>query len=876
MRSILLALFVAFSFASNAQRFTPVIEEGRDIDKALQGPDGRIFDADIYNNELILVGDFTTVNELSANRVCAWNGSQFSNFGDELTGLTGTTRFLDVCSTPNGVFIAGNINSHNNIIFGTGGAWETPGEGLNDRVFDLEWYDGKLIACGRFEYSGSTPLASIASWDGSNWSAMGQGMNDDVSDLIVYENELYACGDFTEAGGQAANHFAKWNGLSWEAVGNGFDNVADCMIEFEGDLIIGGSFDNSGDGTVPYPNIASFNGTEISSDFEVVEPSNYSYMCVLDGQLRIQDGSLINPSPNGTFILNGNTIQPLPSTDPVITRAFEFQGKTYALNLDAFTSTGDEEYYLNNSLLHYHQNGSIQSWIQNENVSGSIYPSATIFQNRNSTVGLLSPTIESGTGTIYNASPWLSTKDAGNQLSGNYQTYHTFSDFSDKFAFGPKSDSYDQEYVDRYMQVWALSAQEIAEHIANFDQGGYEMPSAIETWPGNGRVEHGEQSHLAPFIDVDENGWYQPHLGDYPLIKGEQCVYYLLCDSHGQYFAQQPSGTEIEVMLYSFDAENSDLSHTIFVNYTIRNATDMDFAELKFGMWTDGDIGTAADDFAGSSPEDDLYFFFNGNPNDLPSSTSSGYGDSIPAQGTLFLSHAMSSFMIYNEGGGGGNGEPGLPLEFDNMLNAKWSDGQPQYFGGDGYNSGTIPGQAASFIFPTDPNIISGDEVWNEISVGNSPGDRRGIGSAETTSLGIGESICFDLAFVTAFPDQAGLNPALSVTKLKERSAAIKEFYQTLEYVCVAQTFPLDVEEEELKNFIKLYPNPANSQIRVEGFGQQIQRIDFYDMSGRLVMTKNNVAESQSISIENLDAGIYLINIELQGLPVQQSKLVKL
>ena len=43
--------------------------------------------------------------------------------------------------------------------------------------------------------------------------------------------------------------------------------------------------------------------------------------------------------------------------------------------------------------------------------------------------------------------------------------------------------------------------------------------------------------HLAPFYDVDKNGIYDPSNGDYPLINGDQALWYVYNDvgaAHGE------------------------------------------------------------------------------------------------------------------------------------------------------------------------------------------------------------------------------------------------------------------------------------------------------------------------------------------------------
>lgn len=46
------------------------------------------------------------------------------------------------------------------------------------------------------------------------------------------------------------------------------------------------------------------------------------------------------------------------------------------------------------------------------------------------------------------------------------------------------------------------------------------LPEAVLNWPVKGRAQYGERQELAPFEDVNNNGIYEPLLGDYPIIKG--------------------------------------------------------------------------------------------------------------------------------------------------------------------------------------------------------------------------------------------------------------------------------------------------------------------------------------------------------------------
>ncbi|MBL4863134.1 MAG: delta-60 repeat domain-containing protein [Crocinitomicaceae bacterium] len=100
--------------------------------------------------------------------------------------------------------------------------WTSLPQEVNDYVFKMCEYDGKLIAGGWFTQAGGAPVNRIATWDGSNWSPLGNGVTFNgsiasVSEMIVYQNELYVSGAFDTAGVVPAHFIAKmgWHELEF-------------------------------------------------------------------------------------------------------------------------------------------------------------------------------------------------------------------------------------------------------------------------------------------------------------------------------------------------------------------------------------------------------------------------------------------------------------------------------------------------------------------------------------------------------------------------------------------------------------------------------------------------------------------------------------
>ena len=80
---------------------------------------------------------------------------------------------------------------------------------------------------------------------------------------------------------------------------------------------------------------------------------------------------------------------------------------------------------------------------------------------------------------------------------------------------------------------------------------------------------------------------------------------------------------------------------------------------------------------------------------------------------------------------------------------------------------------------------------------------------------------------------------------------------------------------EELTNRILIYPNPAVDKIKINAGGLQIETISIMQMDGKELMVISNASSKIEFNISNLDAGYYLMKIELEnGLSVTKSIIV--
>ncbi len=137
----------------------------------------------------------------------------------------------------------------------------------------------------------------------------------------------------------------------------------------------------------------------------------------------------------------------------------------------------------------------------------------------------------SGPDVIYNSAFWVGARD---QNGTARVCANKFINDAKDFRKGPVADNYnDLSFISKYDRVYSISKSEIESHQLNWNSPNYTVPTNILEWPGNGDVANGEASILAPFVDYNNNGIYEPLLGDYPLIRGDRTAFFIMNDNDG-------------------------------------------------------------------------------------------------------------------------------------------------------------------------------------------------------------------------------------------------------------------------------------------------------------------------------------------------------
>jgi hypothetical protein len=526
--------------------------------------------------------------------------------------------------------------------------------------------------------------------------------------------------------------------------------------------------------------------------------------------------------------------------------------------------------------------------------------------------------------SLFTQSLWFGGLDDGGTLHLAAERYRQV---GTDYWPGPVSDVYDSIYDMRWLHVWNLKREEVEFHKANWWKSDYEPIHDILTWPGNGDLELGQSEKIAPFEDNNNNGIYEPLLGDAPQIRGDQALFFVYNDCRKIHTESGgvPFGLEIRAMAYAFDKpEDSALWNTIFIHYDIENRSDTAYQDMCLGIFTDTDLGDAWDDRIECDVEKGMYFTYNGVEVDgLDPPQSNQYGNHPPAQGIQILGGPYLNFdgidnpkfdalgnqvvdysinglnfgdgvvdnerlgmtnFIYFGGGAGVTSSPNSPEEHYWCMQSKWRDNSQLQYGGYGHIVIGAVGPACNFMWPNDSDpynwgtnglIPNGGYnqngfYWTEEESGANPSDRKGLGSMGPFEFIPGQVHSLDIALPWARDfDGTAWSSALL---LKERAAYIKELYQN-----DPDFFSRVEKKHSINNKILVYPNPVSDYIKIK-VPENVngKSISVFTIFGRKLMDKTISKKIKDVELDcaDLPSGIYILQLNTES-ETYRTKFVK-
>lgn len=497
--------------------------------------------------------------------------------------------------------------------------------------------------------------------------------------------------------------------------------------------------------------------------------------------------------------------------------------------------------------------GSTQAVMQYNNIR-ALYSTQGIFWENTSTMnGGYEVPWGSGLSTIYSGALWIGGYDPNGQVKVAADLYGGGG--SDYWP-GPLDEvtgDITSNSCSDFDRFWGVSQSEINLFLANGT-----ISSDILNWPGKNNPNLSYlplNQDLAPFVDVNVDGNYDPDDGDYPAIKGDTAIWWVLNDKgnvHTSSGSAAGLGVELHIMAYAF-ATNDDINDMTFYDVDIINKSTFTYNNTHLGIFMDPDIGGYADDYVGCDTTWSVGYAYNGDNID-----EDGYGANPPTQAVTMIKKpiingqvvSMSSFISFGAGGISAMGDPSLPLDYYNYMKGIWKDGSQLVYGGNGHNStgGTQP-----FSYQYN-GLPSSSSEWSECSEGNMPGDRKFVLSFGSFDFNPSNKISMSFALVYHRPTSGsncdGINGLITSVQHAHN------FYNTI------PTNLKEAVEQELN--VKCFPNPASNFLNIS-LGKNMKGnviLKLYDMQGKLALIETKQTQDViKMNISSMLSGNYILKI---------------
>ena len=828
------------ALGAHAQRWLPVLDASHPITDAQQGPDQRVTQMLEGPGGLWVGGWFDAWHGQPSAPLIRYDGDTWSL--PDPSDFPAYQIVRDLLVWEDNLYVAGGADWDPDIIrYDPVWGWQEIGGETDGSVRALCGTEDFLMAGGSFSEWDDEPCG-LALFDGLNWEILHGPLEGNVHALAYHDDRVFVGGSYS---GLNATHayIATYQDGAWLPAGNGLNGTVHALEILGDTLYAEGSFTADLLGTPRTQVVKWAGGDWVNVDLTGVEGS-VDHLFLLEGQLAVS-------SNQGTFVRTpaGWTKTRLRE----VTCTGTFGGQTL---IGLWSSGGPDslEFYHNDSFLYrLHPYGKAEHYLSNDTMTTWAYPALLANQRVRDNGWHFGPPedLQAHEGhALDRTSMWFSAWQDSTVYATGDQGGPTVTNPPHYTTYGPFSEVYDNTFADRYLRVWTFTQDEIAHHLAHFTEPGYQVPEKLASYPGNGRVELGESAHLAPFVDQNQNGWYEPELGDIPAFCTDQAAFSI---NHDAFDAPDSDHMGLEtVVQVGIMNEVDALDHAVFVQLHVTNASDRDYQQVRFGVNT---YGRSWDRLVGSAPDHDLYYYYH-------QMDAAEVGAEYAVVSFIGFPEAPMENFIYYESPFQGD-PPDEADEFDHYLNGRWRTGA--------YLTSELPHSTydetdstiTRFHYPAFP----WEEGWNEFSTWGSAlsGYRLGVGGHGLADLPSGATVHTGFWTYAEPGDSTGV---YTLSKGLDHTDAVHAFYRDHVMHCVPERFDLGEPGASGTRPVPWhpYPNPTNGWLSItcDHAGACPTYLQLRSITGQLVQ-EWVPQQVHPLNVSHLASGVYFLTDPYRG-----------
>ncbi len=481
------------------------------------------------------------------------------------------------------------------------------------------------------------------------------------------------------------------------------------------------------------------------------------------------------------------------------------------------------------------------------------------------------------------SSLWMSGYDAGNNLHVSAQTYRIS---GNDYWPGPlnSSDTLTYATASDWAKIWKINRTDIQHFQSITTHTTANTPEPILRWPGKGNtyaqgnagVPLTITDNMAPFVDLNSNGNYEPLLGEYPDVRGDQALWWVFSDN-GPAHAQtngKPLGVEVHGMAYAYK-RGTLIDNVVYYDYTVINKSPNSYHDVRLSLFDDVDMGYFLDDYIGFDSAWRMGICYNANSDDgiAAGHPANAYGTAVPVMGVTLIvlpgdagtSYVPAGSFVYHNNDNSIIGNPTVDSQYSNYMRAKIRNGQHftnSFVGAGTPCNGYSSGPNSNYVYTGNPSV---NTEWSECACNNNPGDRRFILSSADFNLAAGSSQHMVMAMVVTDTGEGGCGKPLSFNNIKiVADTAWKNYYYP-----PAPLPPSGVHDVEKTRALHIYPNPAKDKLFIEHTGNYGNEgtIQVFNSIGQLIpLHIIDTGKLHEADISLLPGGLYNVLYMQDGL----------